>query len=345
MSVKIRIKRGKIYLDIYEHGRRRWESLGLTVPADKQQAREIMKLADVCRSKREAQITSGEWGLIDKTAAKQTLSEYIGSLKNISRNTRYALNFINKHSKGDIILSNITEKWMDDFQGFLKHDSGLAKGSAKTYESAIRSVLKKAVRDRLITHNPSSAVKTIKAPESDMIYLELSEISKLVKIEYRKPIPAEIKKAFLFACLTGLRISDIKTLQWGDIKREPLQIAKMQKKTGNKVFIPLHETAWKIINDGAIHNYKAPVFPNLSKTKSPTNKYLERWARKAGIEKQIGWHTARRTFAILSLESGTEIYTLSKLMGHTDVKTTQLYAAATDKMKRQAVNALPGIEI
>jgi site-specific recombinase XerD len=72
---------------------------------------------------------------------------------------------------------------------------------------------------------------------------------------------------------------------------------------------------------------------------------LKDWAKKAGIEKQIGWHTARHSFVVLSLESGTEIYTLSKLLGHTDVKTTQVYAVATDKMKREAVNALPVIEI
>jgi site-specific recombinase XerD len=99
------------------------------------------------------------------------------------------------------------------------------------------------------------------------------------------------------------------------------------------------------VNDGTIHAHTESVFPRLGSIKSPVNDYLTRWAAKAGLDKQIGWHTARHTFAVLSLESGAEIYTVSKPLGHTDVKTTQIYANATDKMKREAVNALPVIDI
>jgi len=154
-----------------------------------------------------------------------------------------------------------------------------------------------------------------------------------------------VKQAFLFACFTGLRISDLKSIAWGDIAREPLQINKQQEKTGRKVLVPLHKVAWEIINDGAIHNHKALIFPALTKSKTNTNQYLKDWAKKAGIEKTIGWHTARHTFAVLSLEAGAEIFTVSKLLGHTNLRTTQIYAKATDKMKREAVNALPVIEI
>jgi integrase len=151
----------------------------------------------------------------------------------------------------------------------------------------------------------------------------------------------------LFGCYTGLRISDLKTLAWGDIQRDPPQINKRQEKTERKAFVPLHVVAWGIIDDKRLHGYKDPVFPALSKSKPipiQTNT-IKKWAKKAEIEKNIGWHTARHTFAVLSLESGVEIYTLSKLLGHTDVKTTQVYANAADKMKREAVNAPPVIDI
>jgi site-specific recombinase XerD len=94
-----------------------------------------------------------------------------------------------------------------------------------------------------------------------------------------------------------------------------------------------------------VHCHTELIFPSVGSTEYVTNKYLTHWAQKAGIHKKIGWHTARHTFAVLSLESGADIFTVSKLLGHTDVKTTQVYAKATDKMKREAVNALPQLDI
>jgi integrase len=177
------------------------------------------------------------------------------------------------------------------------------------------------------------------------VYLTAPEVQALANAPIKGELGAEIKQAFLFGCYTGLRISDLKTLAWGDIQRDPPQINKRQEKTERKAFVPLHNVAWGIIDDKRLHNFKEPVFPALAKSKTNTNKHLKKWAKNAGIEKNIGWHTARHTFAVLSLESGTEIYTLSKLLGHVNVKTTQVYAAATDKMKREAVNALPVIDI
>jgi len=113
MGVKIRVNKGKLYLDVYANGQRRWESLGLTVPNDKQQAKEVMRLAEVCRSKREAQITSSEWRLIDPISGKQTLAEYIETMNKGKGSTiAKALKFINANNRGNIALANITEKWL-----------------------------------------------------------------------------------------------------------------------------------------------------------------------------------------------------------------------------------------
>jgi hypothetical protein len=77
MSVKIRKKRGKLYLDIYENGCRKWEALHLSLTDDKAHNKEAMRLAEICRAKRELQVVSGEWGLIDPVAGKQTLYSFI----------------------------------------------------------------------------------------------------------------------------------------------------------------------------------------------------------------------------------------------------------------------------
>ena len=348
MGVNIWENRGKLYLDIWHNGRRKRESLGLTLPADKAQRAEIMRLAGVCKSKREAQILSGEWGLIDPVSGKQTLIEYMHGIaegKGQNDSTHKAVKYLESFSGGNITISGVTEKWIEDFQEYLLKETKLSKKTIAHYSGAVRYALRKATRDRIIPRNPAVGVRGVSVPESDKVYLTAPEVQALANTPISGELGAEVKRAFLFGCYTGLRISDLKTLAWGDIQRDPPQINKRQEKTKRKAFVPLHAVAWGIINDKQLHGYKDPVFSALTKSKTNTNEYIKRWAKRAGIEKNIGWHTARHTFAVLSLESGAEIYTVSKLLGHTDVKTTQVYAKATDKMKRDAVNALPGITI
>jgi integrase len=348
MGVKIRINKGKFYLDIHVNGKRTWESLRLSVSTDKKQNKEIMRLAEICRSKREAQIMSGEWGLLDPVEGKRSLYGYmeeLGKKRDKKDMVNKCLKYLKEYQGGNIAIGQVTEKWIEDFQTYLLRETGLSKTTASRYSSAIRFTLRKAARDRIIPRNPAEGVKAIPIPESDKVFLTSGEIQRLANTDMGGSLGTEIKRAFLFGCFTGLRISDLKSLTWGDIIREPLQIAKRQEKTDRKVFIPLHHTAWGIINDGALHNYQEIIFPELTKTRTNTNQYLTAWAERAGLDKRIGWHTARHTFAVLSLESGAEIYTVSKLLGHTNLKTTQVYAKATDKMKREAVNGLPGIEI
>ena len=86
------------------------------------------------------------------------------------------------------------------------------------------------------------------------------------------------------------------------------------------------------------------VFMGL-KYSSYTNVELTKWMLKAGITKNITFHCARHTFAVLQLSLGTEIYTLSKLLGHAEIKTTQIYANIIDEKKREAVNRIPDINI
>ena len=113
MGVNIRINRGKIFLDIYHNGIRKWEFTGLKVSTDKQMQREVMNLAEVCRAKRELQIISGEWGLIDSISGKQTLNQYIETMSRGSPGViTKALNFLKAHNRGNIALSAITEKWL-----------------------------------------------------------------------------------------------------------------------------------------------------------------------------------------------------------------------------------------
>jgi integrase len=256
------------------------------------------------------------------------------------------LKYLETYPGGSAIqIAQVNEKWFIGFQSYLLKSPELSPGTANSYAGAVRIALNRAAHENIISRNPATGVKTIQAPEVDKVFLNALEIQCLADTDLGGTLGAEVKRAFLFACFTGLRISDLKSLAWGDIEHNPEQIIKRQKKTGRKVYAPLNETAWKIINDKTIHRHTELVFPVLGKTQTNTNQYLTAWAGRARLEKRIGWHTARHTFAVLALESGADISTVSKLLGHTKLATTMIYAKVTDKLKREAVNALPIINV
>jgi site-specific recombinase XerD len=349
MSVSIRKKRGKLYLDIYENGTRKWEALHLDVTDDKDMNKETMRLAEICRAKRALQVVSGEWGLIDPVAAKKTLYSFIKQMDDSGKHgckIHQVLKHLKAFPSGNTIqIAQVNKKWIENFQDYLLANN-LSGNTAHMYSGAVRQALRKAVRDNIIMKSPGDEIENIKIQETDKIFLSIEEIQKLADTPPQNDLEKEIRQSFLFSCYTGLRVSDLVTITWGDIEHNPPQIVKRQKKTKAKVFIPLSDMAWSIINDGTIHKYTDFIFPLVSMLKRTTRfDRFQKWVIRAGIEKHIGWHTARHTFAVLSLESGAEIYTVSKLLGHTSIKTTQIYAKATDKMKREAVNALPMIEI
>jgi integrase len=187
------------------------------------------------------------------------------------------------------------------------NDSGLALTSAAQYSKVFRSILRKAVVENIIVKNPAESVPHITAPEVDLVFLNIDELRWLAAtdIEGRG---VEIKRAFLFACYTGLRISDLETLTWGQIETNPMQIIKRQKKTKTPVYIPLNSIVKKLIGDGAEHKPEDKLFALKHSQRQCNYTILKRWAETANVKKNIGWHTARRTFATLALENGVGIY-------------------------------------
>jgi integrase len=347
MGVNIWINRGHVYLDVYIRGkkRRREKLAGLVLVGDKATDRETMRLAEIAKAKRAQQVFPGEWGLTDPIAGKQTLYQYIEKLSQKAVGKRKeAMQSVLKHLKsyrsGMMPMSQISDRWVEDLQDYLL--CSLAPASAATYSGIIRAALRQAVKDKILSRDPAAEVKRIKVYESDKVWLSASEFDRLATTPLPGEIGDKVRRAFIFACYTGLRISDLKSLTWGDIEGQSL--IKRQKKTKDKVYIPLNASAWSIINDGSIHDHREMIFPHLLTEKNNRYALLQKWAKQAGITKRIGWHTARHTFAILSLEAGVEIYTVSKLLGHASIKTTQVYAKATDKMKRAAVDALPTVQ-
>lgn len=153
-----------------------------------------------------------------------------------------------------------------------------------------------------------------------------------------------IKGAFLFCCLVGLRYSDIAAITWGELEKgnndETLLRFKAKKTKRGETF-PISNEALKWLPERGTSGDGDIIFP-LPKNDSG-NKQLSRWVALAGIKKPITFHCSRHTAATLNLSLGTPIETVSKLMGHTKIATTQIYAKIINERQKEAVNRQNGI--
>lgn len=349
MSVKVREQRGKLYLDIYLNGVRKWESLHITLSGDKKQNRELYRLAEICRSKREAQLLAGEWDIKTDGAGRISLIAYLKNRAAHHANPKpidSLIHHLEKYANGATIqIGQVSSKWVEDFQSHLldfqkPNGEKISESSVATYMKLLRAALRKAAAEGTISRDPSATVAMAKAVDPDMVFLSADEVKKLADTVPENPYGREVRRAFLFSCFTGLRISDIETLTWGMIEANPPQIIKRQKKTKNPVYVPLNKSAWNLISDGGEHLPENTVF-SFEKERASSYRTLKDWAADAGVAKNIGWHTARRTFATLTLERGADAVTVARLLGHTGLGQVMKYAKATDEMRRRAVDALP----
>ena len=171
--------------------------------------------------------------------------------------------------------------------------------------------------------------------------MTIDELRTLAKTECRYEV---LKKAFLFSCLTGLRWSDVQKLTWSEIKDEnnESKIVFTQQKTTNLEYLFISDQARDYLGERKGEDDK--VFTGL-KYSSYTNVALSQWMVAAKINKHITFHCARHTHSVLQLDNGTDIYTLQKLLGHRDIRTTQIYSKIMDEKKKEAVNRIPKINL
>ena len=171
-------------------------------------------------------------------------------------------------------------------------------------------------------------------------FLTLNEVKRLVETKCDQPL---LKNAFLFCVLTGLRWSDIVHLTWDEIKGtegDGWSLHFKQRKTKQFHVLPITPKAKELLGDQA--DSERLIFFQL-RYSSKTTIDLCRWAIAAGISKKITFHSARHTHATLLLSYGVDIYTVSSLLGHKHVTSTERYAHMTDAKKIEAIARLQEI--
>jgi len=217
-----------------------------------------------------------------------------------------------------------------------KKTGTVSHNTAATYYSIFKAGLKQAFIDGYLTVDISAKIKGIQDQESRREHLSVDELNILAETPCDRPI---LKRAALFSALTGIRHCDIQKLKWKEIQVDGKQVRLnfTQQKTKGVEYMPISEQAYKLCGEPG--NSEQLVFEDLPDP-SWISGPLKRWIKSAGITRNITFHCFRHTYATLQLAGGTDIYTVSKMLGHTNVKTTQIYAKVVDEKKQKATDAI-----
>ena len=332
-----------LYLDIYYNGVRSYEYLHLYLSPEKKDTaknRQTLMLAEAICAKRLVEVRNGEYGF--KTPVAVRLLDYVQSIvqeKKGSTQRRYAalLAILKSYTRTSMCVSDITPAWYSQFMNRITK-LGLAPNTMAVYSASMRYVINRAYREGILPANPIANIKGVGYEETNRTYLTADEVRRFAATPCDNDAT---RRAFLFGCLTGMRHCDIRALTWADVHDQDgyTRIIFRQRKTHGQEYLDISSQASTLM--GARGRAGDPVFPLLCW--HSVRNHLFAWASRAGISKHVTFHTSRHTFAVLQLEVGTDIYTVSKLLGHRELSTTQVYAKVIDKAKREAVDRMPDL--
>lgn len=338
------------YLDVYYKGHRHTEFLGYSVrKLDTALYKQGKQLAEQRRAQREMQMVAEGFGLSTREQLKSDFMLFFdGVVETYTGKTRALWQAASAHLKaftgGRIPFEAVSPAWLEGFQTYLL--KRMLPSSAAVYISKLTTALSKAVKQGILVSNPANRIDKVRGKAAKKEFLTLDELRQLTDTPCSRP---EIAQAFLFSCFSGLRYSDVRGLTWqgvidlpdasgasGTIGRSLLEFR--QQKTGEQERLPLNHQARQLL--GARGAIDACVFL-LPVNVSGVERTLKQWTEQAGIRKHITYHCSRHTFAVLSLSGGAGIYETSKLLGHRDIKTTQVYAKLVDESLERAIDKMP----
>ncbi|MBI5403369.1 MAG: site-specific integrase [Ignavibacteriae bacterium] len=318
-------------------------------PIEKVENKNTLAFANKILIQRQADINSGKYGIPSTLKLNVNFLEYFNSLitkRNFHRNWITTYKYLQDYCNSETTFKDIDEKFCEGFLEYLYHvitkmGNNLSKNTVYAYFSKFNACLNKAYKEKLILQNPIKFIESVKKQETRREYLTFDEIKSLAQTECTNDI---LKRAFLFSCLTGLRWSDINKLTWSDIQNfnGGYRIIFTQKKTKGIEYLDISNQAYDLLGTSESDNQR--IFEGLNYSIF-MNRLLRKWCEKAKINKYISYHTSRHTFAVLQLTLGTDIYTVSKLLGHRDLTSTQVYAKIVDEKKKEAINRIPEIKI
>ena len=360
---------GVIRKENYVGGKRKYEFLKLyLIPErtreDKAKNEATLALAKAIQSKRIVEVQNDAHGFQNTNKSRVNLLDYLENIgkqsaEQGSRNyARTVLNTVRalKLFRGDYIaFRDVDKEFLSEFTdylrqmpkaskyGVLKTGGRLSANSVVSYYGTLRTAINRAYKEGIITVNPTKEfdfASKVRQEPSRREYLTLDELKTLINTECRHEI---VKRAFLFSCLCGLRVSDIRKLRWCDLQRSGgrVRIEITMQKTKEPLYLPISDEALKWLPERGEANGSDFIFPLTHE--GTVNDTLQHWAKVAGITKHISFHVSRHTHATMMLTLGADLYTVSKLLGHKNIATTQIYAKIVDKKKEEAIGLIPNL--
>ena len=344
----------------------KWESLGLKIypkardPLTKQHNKETRNRADLLKQKRENELNKPEvyteWEREQLRLNELGEKDFVAYFKELAFKRRKSnhdnwmscLNYVIEFFGESFPFKGLNTIKVEAFKEYLlttptkrSNTKTLAHNSAVSYFNKFKAALNQAYQDGILQEDLARRVKGIPPQDVQREFLTIGELQRLYDTPCNYPI---LKQAALFSALTGLRFSDIQRLTWKDIREteKGYSLRIIQKKTKTPQTLDISTQARELMGEKG--ESEAKVFEGL-KYSAYHNKYLFQWLGAAGITKDITFHCFRHTFAVIQLSNGTDIYTVSKMLGHKDLKTTQVYAKIVDSLKREAADKMNFLKI
>jgi len=303
--------------------------------------KETIELAETIRARRQLEVQSRRFGFISTRMLNGNFVSFFEEQKSKRKtsnaeNWRMAVNYFKSFAGEKFLFPHINETFCEEYADYLlsapsigRTGRKIAKNTAVSYFAKFKTTLKEAFKKGLLSNNLGEIIDSISPKDTHREFLFLNELQQLANTPC---ISEVVKKASLFSALTGLRFSDINSLDWSELRgsKGDYYIQFSTDKTESAVFLPISDQAYAFLGEKA----EGKVFKGLKYYLVDT--ILPDWLLKAGINKHITFHCFRHTFATLRLLLGTDIVTVSKLLGHRDIKTTMIYVKIVDKLKRDA---------
>ncbi len=231
------------------------------------------------------------------------------------------------------LITDLNQNFISRFEDYLLKDCHLMQSTVYKHLKRFKLFVTLAQKKNLIRENPFQDYALHDA-KGTRLFLTTPELKRVKEVIPEGEAQERVKSMFLFQCSTGLRFSDMIALRWNQVDDEFIRL-KTQKNE-KPVVIPIIENARNILNVQS--HERETVFKPITNQKF--NFYLHQLEKKAGLNKPLTSHIARHTFATLALESGIRMEVVSNLLGHSDIKTTQIYGKITEKLKQEEMKKM-----